>query len=61
MWDSHGIDVEGGNSNVITGNLILNDATGLYFDNTQKNLIINNNIVDNASQDDLGSMWNLVL
>ncbi len=52
----HGIDVEGGSSNVITGNLILNDATGLYFDNTQKNLIINNNIVDNASQDDLGSI-----
>jgi len=52
----NGIDVEGGNSNIITGNLILNDATGMYFDNTQKNLIINNNIVDNASQDDLGSI-----
>ena len=50
-----GIDVEGGNSNVITGNLILNDAVGMYFDDTQHNLIINNNIVDNASQMGLGS------
>lgn len=51
----NGIDVEGGNSNVITGNLILNDATGMFFDKTQKNLITNNNIVDNASQASLGS------
>lgn len=51
----NGIDVEGGNSNVITGNQVLNDAVGMYFDNTQHNLIINNNIVDNASQDGLGS------
>jgi parallel beta-helix repeat protein len=50
-----GIDVEGGNSNFITGNQVLNDAVGMYFDNTQHNLIINNNIVDNASQDGLGS------
>jgi parallel beta-helix repeat protein len=51
----NGIDVEGGNSNIITGNLILNDATGIFFDNTQKNLITNNDIVDNASQDGLTS------
>ena len=51
----NGIDVEGGNSNIITGNLILNDATGMFFDNTQKNLITNNDIVDNASQDGLTS------
>jgi parallel beta-helix repeat protein len=51
----NGIDVEGGNSNVITGNLVLNDATGMLFANTQNNLIINNNIVDNESQGGLSS------
>jgi parallel beta-helix repeat protein len=51
----NGIDVEGGNSNVITGNLVLNDATGMFFAHTQNNLIINNNIVDNESQGGLSS------
>ena len=51
----NGIDVEGGNSNNITGNLILNDAIGMYFDDSQHNLIINNNIMDNSSQDGLTS------
>jgi parallel beta-helix repeat protein len=48
-----GIDVWGGSSNVITGNSLLNNHVGLDFTNTQNNLIINNNIVDNASQDGL--------
>ncbi|MGA2386347.1 MAG: right-handed parallel beta-helix repeat-containing protein [Candidatus Bathyarchaeia archaeon] len=57
-----GVDVEGGGSNVISGNTLLNDLTGTSFSETQHNLVVDNIILDNASSGGLGSccisFWN---
>lgn len=42
-----GIDVEGGGSNAITGNIIENNYCGISFLETINNLIVGNNISDN--------------
>ena len=39
-----GIIVSGGHSNVISGNNLVNNNQGMEFDNTQRNLIVGNNI-----------------
>ncbi len=39
-----GIDVEGGNSNIITGNTLTNNYDGMSFLETTNNLIVGNNI-----------------
>ena len=39
-----GIDVEGGGSNIFTGNNLANNAIGIYFSETENNLVVGNNI-----------------
>jgi len=41
-----GIYVDDGGSNVITGNILLNDMDGMDFYNTENNLIVGNSITD---------------
>ncbi len=41
-----GIYVDDGSSNVITGNTLLNNMDGVYFYNTENNLIVGNSITD---------------
>lgn len=53
IWEMNGvgfsaIDVWNGSSNVFTGNSFLNDAYGIYFSNTQKNLIVGNIFVSST-------------
>jgi parallel beta-helix repeat protein len=48
-----GIRVSGGGSNSITGNNLINNFCGIYFLETQNNLIIGNNI-ENSSNPDKG-------
>jgi parallel beta-helix repeat protein len=50
-----GVAVKGGGSNIITENTLVNNNIGLYFSDSQNNLIIGNNIIDNASQYGLSS------
>jgi hypothetical protein len=57
-----GVDVEGGGSNIMSGNTLLNDANGASFSDTQNNIVVDNIIVDNESQGGIGScgiwFWN---
>jgi parallel beta-helix repeat protein len=45
-----GIDVEGGGSNTITGNNLINNDNGMSFLETQNNLIIGNNIENSSGE-----------
>ena len=45
-----GIYVDGGGSNIFTGNNIANNEYGIYFSETENNLIIGNSITDSVSQ-----------
>jgi parallel beta-helix repeat protein len=44
-----GIRVSGGGSNIITGNNLINNQVGIYFLETQNNLIIGNNIENSSA------------
>jgi parallel beta-helix repeat protein len=44
-----GIYVEGGSSNTIVGNNLVNNEYGMYFSGTKNNLIVENNIINNET------------
>ena len=44
-----GIRVSGGGSNIITGNNLINNQVGIYFLETQNNLIVGNNIENSSA------------
>jgi parallel beta-helix repeat protein len=49
QYDSVAINVNGGGSNTISGNNILNNTGGLSFGHSENNLIYGNTIVDNGA------------
>jgi parallel beta-helix repeat protein len=49
-----GIRVDGGGSNTIKGNNVINNYCGMYFLETQNNLIVGNNIENSSNPDKSG-------
>ena len=49
-WETAGIYVEGGGSNIVTENNLVNNDNAIYFDHTENNLIVGNNITNTLSR-----------